>query len=43
MNKLGIKDVEEGYLDTCFSVGETIYAEVPGYSEEFGNWFMRAK
>lgn len=41
MNRLGIEDVEEGYLDTCFSVGETIHAEITGYNEDFGNWYMR--
>ncbi len=41
MNRLGIEDVEEGYLDTCFSIGETIHAEVTDYNEDFGNWYMR--
>ena len=41
MRKLGIKDLKEGELDTCFSVGETIHAEVTGYNEDFGNWYMR--
>ena len=41
MNRLGVEDVEEGHLDTCFSIGETINAEVTRYNEDFGNWNMR--
>lgn len=43
MNKLGICGVEEGCLDIYFCVGDIIDVEITGYSEEFGNWFMRIK
>lgn len=41
MNNLGIDSIEEGKLDSLFSVGQTINAETMGYANYISRWLMR--
>lgn len=43
MKHLSSNDVVKCNLGTKFNIGETITAQISGYSDKHKNWYMRIK